>query len=91
MTKREKSMVASYEFACKKGYTSVTQAYRNPSAAKISAEKNILATKAAEKGYGYYVCGHNSNFFSCAYKYKDGNDEYLAYYTYAARYDIKLN
>ena len=91
MTKKERSMVISYQHACMNGYKSVMEAYRNPSSAKVKAEEDILAAKISDGGYDYYVCGHNSNVFSCAYKYRRDGKEYLAYFTYASRYDIELN
>lgn len=91
MTKKEKSMVKSYEYACNRGLSSVLTAYGKPSSAKIEAEEKIKKEMEERDGWGYYICGRNSNFFSCAYKYRDGEgNEWLAFYTYANRFEIKL-
>lgn len=92
MTKKEMSMVRNYEWAKARGKSSVLSAYGKPSKAKIAAEKSILAEMETLNGYGYYICGAGSQFFSCGYCYRDGEgNEYLVYHTYANRFEIKLS
>ena len=92
MTKKESNMVRSYEYAYGRGYGSVLVAYDRPSSAKIAAEEAIKREMNELDGYGYYICGHNSCFFSCGYKYRDADGvEHLVYHTYANRFDIKLD
>ena len=90
MTKKEEIVVRAYEWAKQRGWTSVFNAYREPSRAKIEAEREIRERMAAVNGYGYYITGRGSFSFSAAWCFTDETGTYLMYETYANTFKIKI-
>ena len=91
MTKKNASLLASYEYAVKRGTDSLYRAYSRPSENKVRAFRDCEADRATYKGYGGVITGASSHFFSYAFKYKaDDGKEHLRYHTYANIYDFSI-
>ncbi len=70
---------------------SIYTAYGKPSDHKVSAFNEIKKEMESVKGWGMGITGAGSDYFSCAYKVKDGSDyTYLVYHTHANRFVILL-
>lgn len=73
----------------REGVTSISQAYANPSAAKVSAYYSILNERDAS--YGHSVVCHSCFYFSMGYFYFKDKKVYFVYHTYARRGEMQLN
>jgi hypothetical protein len=82
LTKAQQSMVWSYDNA---RYSTLEQAYKTPSQAKISAFNDILFEMKRYHGTGMRITGRSCNFFSCAYKYYDEAQQLHLRYHYPTR------
>ena len=55
------------------GHRRLSDCYKNPSCAKMSAERAIIDEMCSKGGYGYSVITYNSNIFTCGYLFnRDG-------------------
>lgn len=90
MTKKNASLLASYEYAVKRGTDSLYKAYSRPSENKMRAFRDCEADRVAHSGYGEVIAGASSHFFSYAFKYMSGDKEHLRYHTYANVYDFEI-
>lgn len=90
MTKKNASLLASYEYAVKRGTDSLYKAYSRPSENKMRAFRDCEADRITHKGYGAVIAGASSHFFSYAFKYMSGDKEHLRYHTYANVYDFEI-
>lgn len=67
----------------------IYDAYNSPSGTKVSAFKEIKKEMEQVKGYSMRITGAGSDFFSCAYRVKDGSGfEYLIYHTHLNRFAV---
>ena len=64
--------------------------YERPSKAKLNAI--IACKKYAIKycGYDFRICTYNSQIFTCAFRFKENEIEYLCYMTPSYNYKIRL-
>ena len=82
LTKAQKAMVLAYDNA---RYSTIEQAYKNPSEAKVSAFNDILFEMKRNNGVGMRITGKTCSFFSCAYKYYDEAQQLHLRYHYPSR------
>ena len=90
MTKKNASLLASYEYAVKRGADSLYKAYSRPSENKMRAFRDCEADRVAHSGYGAVITGASFHFFSYAFKYKADDGEHLRYHTYANVFDFVI-
>lgn len=69
-TKRGQAYIYRYNAS---NNTDLMQCYRNPSTAKTRADYFCRAQMIEEDGNGYKVISYNCNFFTVAWRTKDGN------------------
>lgn len=88
-TKRAKLYAENYTGSnCK----SILDCYKNPSSAKWYAELAIIENMVKRGGFDYRVISYNSNFFSCAFRFRDKRgDLWLAVFTPYNNYNINLS
>lgn len=84
-TKRAKRYLTMYNLSTKED---IFQAYGKPSDSKVTSFRNIKATMKDVSGYDMRIAAAGSDYYSCAYKVKVDEGEYLVYETYANRYLI---
>ena len=90
MTKKNESLLDSYNYAVRRGIDSLYKAYSRPSENKVRAFRDCEADRATYKEYGAVITGASSHFFSYAFKYMNGDKEHLRYHTYANVYDFEI-
>lgn len=67
-TSQVKAYYESYMRAVSKhGYRGIFDCYKNPSCAKMRAERDIVKECYSKDGYGYSVISYNTNIFTCGY------------------------
>lgn len=72
-------------------YSTIEQAYKTCSEAKHKAFNRIWFEMKQNHGTDMRITGKSSNFFSCAYRYYDENNNLrLRYHTYANVFDFIL-
>ena len=73
-TSQVKSYYERYMYAVNKyGYRYLNDCYKNPSGAKMSAERAIANDIHSKDGYGYSIISYNAQMFTCGYLFrKDG-------------------
>jgi len=81
-TKAQQSMVRAYDNA---KYSTIEQAYKAPSQAKIYAFDHIWFEMKRNHGTGMRITGKSCHFFSCAYKYYDEEGQLHLRYHYPTR------
>ena len=84
-TKRAKRYLTMYDWSTDED---IYDAYKKPSDSKVSSFRNIKATMRDVDGYDMKITGAGSDYYSCAYKVKVDEGEFLVYETYANRYLI---
>ena len=89
LTQKQQQMLNNYNNS---DMYSLQDLYKTCSVAKTRAEYLIKEEMRKIGGYGYKVCGGNSNCFTCAYCYdsrENGNiNTHLVYHTAYNRYDF---
>ena len=90
MTKKQKGLLSSY---LNGRYSSVSDAYNNPSETKKAIERHILESMLFLDGHGYKVCGKNCFHFSCGFQYVNEKDNrlHLMYFTHANTFDFPID
>jgi hypothetical protein len=74
MTKKNMAYVEAYKRATARH---LYECYRNPSTKKRAAWHNCYDRMRSLDGYDIRILSHNVQFFTCAYRYKIGDDEYM--------------
>lgn len=83
---RQRYVLISHQYA---KHNSVYGAYKKPSFNKTWAENLIFNEMRELDGYEYKVLTANCQIFTCAFKYKDKNQqEHMRYYTRDNTYDF---
>lgn len=81
-TSRVKAYYQDYMRAVSKhGYRSIFDCYKNPSLAKVIADKSIVNEIYSKGGYGYSVISYNTNMFTCGYLFKRDGELWFAVHT----------
>lgn len=65
----------------KYGYRDISDCYKNPSCAKMRAERVIVDGMHSRDGYGYSVIGYNTSIFTCGYLFKRDGELWFAVHT----------
>ena len=63
------------------GYRSIFECYKNPSCAKMSAERAVIDEMCSKDGYGYSVISYNTNMFTCGYLFNRDGELWFAVHT----------
>lgn len=63
------------------GYRSIYDCYKNPSWAKVRADKEIVNEIYSRDGYGYSVISYNTNIFTCGYLFRKDGELWFAVHT----------
>ena len=87
MTKKQMQMLNNYNRS--KDY-SLAHAYGRYSRAKERAEYLIREEQNQNNGYDFRITTHSITMFTCAYRMKKGNEEYLVYHTPTNRYEFQI-
>ena len=81
-TSQVKSYYESYRYAVNKyGYRSIYDCYKNPSCAKMRAERAIANEIYSKDGYGYSVISYNTSIFTCGYLFNRDDELWFAVHT----------
>ena len=89
-TQKAKGFIRSYNYyKDKNNGENLYQIYKNFSDKKYKALVYCKELKQKLEGYSSCFCGHNSDYFTYAFLFKENNVTYLAYITYATDYKIK--
>lgn len=81
-TSRVKEYYQSYMRAVNYyGHRKVIDCYKNPSCAKMRAEREIGKECASKGGYGYSVISYNTSIFTCGYLFNRDGDLWFAVHT----------
>lgn len=88
LNKKEKAWVYLYN---KSNYWGIYQCYASYSHNKRRAEYSIRLEKKEMNGYEYKIISFNSQCFTCGYKYKKNDKEFLRVHTKSTYYDIDLS
>lgn len=70
--------------------TDIYEWYGKVSSGKRSAYKTCKEKQEMYDGYDFRITGGNSYTFSCAFKYKINDEEYLYYMTKGGDYEISM-
>ena len=77
-----KSYYERYMYAVNKySYRCICDCYKNPSGAKISAERAIIDEMRSKDGYGYSIISYNTTMFTCGYLFRKDNEVWFAVHT----------
>ena len=81
-TSRVKAYYQDYMWAVNKyGYRHLIDCYKNPSCAKMRAERAIVAEIYSKDGYGYSVISYNTSIFTCGYLFDRDGEVWFAVHT----------
>lgn len=81
-TSRVKAYYQDYMRAVNKyGYRHLSDCYKNPSCAKMRAERAIANEIYSKDGYGYSVISYNTNMFTCGYLFNKDGELWFAVHT----------
>lgn len=81
-TSQVKSYYESYMRAVNYyGYRKVSDCYKNPSCAKMRAERAIADEIYSKDGYGYSVITYSINMFTCGYLFRKDDELWFAVHT----------
>ena len=81
-TSRVKAYYESYMNAVSKhGYRGIFDCYKNPSWAKIKAERDIVKEGYNKGGYAYSVISYNTSIFTCGYVFWRDNEMIFCVHT----------
>ena len=65
----------------KYGYRHLSDCYKNPSGAKIRAEREIVNEIYSKGGYAYSVISYNTSIFTCGYLFKRNGELWFVVHT----------
>ena len=81
-TSRVKAYYQDYMWAVNKyGYRHLSDCYKNPSCAKMRAERAIANEIYSKDGYGYSVISYNTSIFTCGYVFWRDNEMIFCVHT----------
>lgn len=82
-TSQVKAYYERYLYAVRQyGCRSLNNCYKNPSWAKVKAEREIIKECYNDKGgYGYSVISYNINMFTCGYLFNRDGELWFAVHT----------
>ena len=81
-TSQVKSYYERYHYAVNYyGHRKVNDCYKNPSYAKMSAERYIVNEMHSKDGYGYSVISYNTSIFTCGYLFRKDDELWFAVHT----------
>ena len=81
-TSRVKAYYQDYMWAVNKyGYRYLSDCYKNPSWAKIKAERDIVKECYNKGGYAYSVISYNTSIFTCGYLFNRDGEVWFAVHT----------
>ena len=81
-TSRVKAYYQDYMRAVNKyGYRHLFDCYKNPSWAKVRADKEIANEIYNKDGYGYSVISYNTSIFTCGYVFWRDNEMIFCVHT----------
>ena len=81
-TSRVKAYYQDYMYAVRNyGYRRVNDCYKNPSCAKMRAERVIADEIYSKDGYGYSVISYNTSIFTCGYLFNRDDKLWFAVHT----------
>ena len=81
-TSQAKSFYERYMWAVNAyGYRYVCDCYKNPSGAKMRAERAIENEIYSKDGYGYSVISYNTTMFTCGYLFNRDGELWFAVHT----------
>lgn len=81
-TSRVKAYYQDYIRAVNRyGYRCTCDCYKNPSFAKVIAEKTIINEMYSRDGYGYSVISYNTSIFTCGYLFNRDSELWFAVHT----------
>lgn len=81
-TSQIKSYYERYKYAVNQyGYRHLCDCYKNPSCAKMGAERAIAGEIYSRDGYGYSVISYNTNMFTCGYLFNRDGELWFAVHT----------
>ena len=63
------------------GYRDLSDCYKNPSYAKMRAERIIADEMYYRGGYAYSVISYNTNMFTCGYLFNRDGKQWFAVHT----------
>ena len=63
------------------GHRRLSDCYKNPSWAKVSAEREIAKEMYNKDGYGYSVISYNTSIFTCGYLFNRDGELWFAVHT----------
>ena len=90
-TSRVKAYYQDYMWAVNKyGYRYLCDCYKNPSGAKMSAERAIENEIYSKDGYGYSVISYNTSIFTCGYLFRKDDELWFAVHTPSYYGEIKV-
>lgn len=87
MTKHNIELLRQYDNT---KWTSLYEAYENPSANKRKIYDDCLAVCKEKHGYNYRIVSRNTYVFTFAFKYKKDGKTHLFYMTPAHDYDFEV-
>ena len=81
-TSQVKTYYECYKYAVNKyGYRHLCDCYKNPSCAKMRAERAIINEIYSRDGYGYSVISYNTTMFTCGYLFNRDGELWCAVHT----------
>ena len=81
-TSQVKAYYERYMHAVSKhGYRGIFDCYKNPSCAKMRAERAIADEIYSKDGYGYSVISYNTSIFTCGYLFRKDGELWFAVHT----------
>lgn len=81
-TSRVKAYYQDYMHAVNRyGHRHLTDCYKNPSFAKVVAEREIVNGMHIRDGYGYSVISYNTSTFTCGYLFNRDGELWFAVHT----------
>ena len=89
MTKKQQSMLQSYEYANNNG--ELWSVYGSFSRAKASAMDYCKSLQHKLDGYGGKICSHNGWIFTYGFKYDADDGAHLVYITPSYDYDFLID
>ena len=72
------------------GHRYISDCYKNPSCAKIRAEREIVEECINKGGYAYSVITHNTSIFTCGYLFRKDGELWFAVHTPTNYEEIKV-
>ena len=84
---KKEQIIIAYELSTK---SSIFNAYGKPSQAKVESFNKILKEMKDNNGYGMRILSHGQSIYTCAYKFKKDDKEYLKYHSKTKALEIAL-